>query len=173
MSCVSLSAMNKVVFGLGSNLGQRHEFIKEANRLIGEDIGAVYAKSRIYETEAWGMDGDAFLNQVVVASTELSSAQVLAKLLSIERRLGRKRSGEGFSSRTIDLDILFFGDEIVDHDDLKIPHPAIAARRFVLIPLAEVEPSYLHPQFQKTVATLLKECTDQLEVKPWTYPTAI
>ncbi|MBI1266820.1 MAG: 2-amino-4-hydroxy-6-hydroxymethyldihydropteridine diphosphokinase [Cryomorphaceae bacterium] len=173
MSCLSLRAMNKVVIGLGSNLGQRHLFLSEAVRLIGNDIGAVSASSAIYETAAWGMTGDAFLNQVVEANTKLSSVEVLQALLIIERRLGRKRTADGYSSRTLDLDILFFGNEISETENLRIPHPAIAERRFVLIPLVDLDPSYIHPQLKKSVAALLDECSDQLEVKKWPYPTVI
>jgi 2-amino-4-hydroxy-6-hydroxymethyldihydropteridine diphosphokinase len=173
MSYVYLSAMNKVVIGLGGNLGQRHLFLSEAVRLIGNDIGAVSASSGIYETAAWGMTGDAFLNQVVEAYTMLSSEDVLRILLKIEQRLGRKRTGIGFSSRTLDLDILFYGDEIIESEHLTVPHPAIAERRFVLTPLVELDPSYIHPQLKKSVAALLVECSDQLEVKKWAYPTVI
>lgn len=173
MSCVSLPTMNRAVIGLGGNLGQRHLFLSEAVRLIGNDIGAVSAKSSIYETAAWGMVGEAFLNLVVAVETSKSCEDVLQSLLDIERRLGRKRDGIGYSSRTIDLDILFFNDLEYASDHLIVPHPAIAERRFVLIPLVELDPSYLHPQLKKTVGALLEACNDQLEVKKWAYPTAI
>lgn len=154
---------------LGSNLGNRLAVMHKAAAQIGERVGSIQAFSSIYETEAWGMENaQPFLNQVITVTTKLSPLVLLDALLQIENELGRERkeSASGaYASRLIDLDILYYGEQCVKEKELIIPHPRIAERRFVLIPMTELKPSFIHPAFHKTQEQLLAECPDTLEVK--------
>jgi 2-amino-4-hydroxy-6-hydroxymethyldihydropteridine diphosphokinase len=157
--------MHKVFILLGSNQGERMQFLSKAKKLVAEVCGKILKESSVYETAAWGNSKQAsFLNQVIIISSDLSSDDLMKNLLLIENKLGRVRK-EKFGPRTIDLDILFY-DDLVYHSALvTIPHPAIQDRRFVLIPLIEIAPRKRHPVYLKTVSALLKECTDILNVK--------
>jgi 2-amino-4-hydroxy-6-hydroxymethyldihydropteridine diphosphokinase len=120
--------------------------------------------SSIYETAAWGKnDQPAFLNQVLEIETALSPPQLLKTILAIEENIGRVRQ-EKYGPRIIDIDILLFNDEVLHLPMLKIPHPQLQNRRFVLVPLAEIAPDLIHPVFKKTIAELLAICPDKLEV---------
>ena len=133
--------------------------------MITEQCGTVTRSSSIYETEAWGnTDQPSFLNQVLEISTSLNARQLMRKVLNIEEVMGRVRK-EKFGPRIIDIDILFFENEIHDMRFLKIPHPEMQNRRFVLVPLAEINPALQHPVFKKTIAEILEECPDLLDVK--------
>ena len=137
--------------------------------MIEQQIGMIVKKSSIYETEAWGFDAEQnFLNQAVVVETRLSAHEVLDKALSIEAQLGRVRTGNGYASRTMDIDILFVDDKCIDTPDLVVPHPRIHQRNFVLVPLCEIMPDYVHPKMNKTIANLLKTSSDKGEVMPYT-----
>jgi len=150
---------------LGSNEGDREHLLQGAVEHIGRLAGKPEAISSIYETEAWGNTNQApFLNQAVVIQTALQAPDLLAALLSIEDALGRKR-GTRWAPRTIDIDILFYGDHIIQDFTLKIPHPEIASRRFVLEPLAELLPSFVHPVHHMDMKTLLALCPDPLGVR--------
>lgn len=157
--------LHKAFILLGSNQGQRKQFLQKACKQIAEQCGIITSESSLYETAAWGNTKQAaFLNQVVVISTYLLPDELMKTLLQIEAALGRVRT-EKYGPRTIDLDILFY-DELVYHSStVTLPHPAIQDRRFVLIPLQEISPGKVHPVYRKTVTTLLKECADKLEVK--------
>jgi 2-amino-4-hydroxy-6-hydroxymethyldihydropteridine diphosphokinase len=149
---------------LGSNLGDKQNYLSNATTLINNTVGEVVKKSSIYETEAWGVIAQpSYLNQVIIVNTLAKPLQLLESLLSIEQQLGRKRS-EKYASRTIDIDILFYGREIVDLPQLKIPHPHIQDRKFVLTPLCELVPSKLHPTMHLPLKQLLLQCTDLLPV---------
>jgi len=149
---------------IGGNLGDRKENLLTAISLINEQCGSLTRSSSIYETEAWGnTDQPSFLNQALEISTSLNARQLLRKILKIEKEMGRVRK-EKLGPRIIDIDILLFEDEIHDLRFLKIPHPEMQNRRFVLVPLAEINSELMHPVLKKTIAQLLEECPDNLQV---------
>lgn len=150
---------------IGGNLGNRKANLSKAIELINEQCGKIAISSSLYETAAWGMtEQPSFLNQALEISTSLTARQLMKKILKIEKMMGRVRK-EKLGPRVIDIDILFFDNEIHDHPFLKIPHPELQNRRFVLVPLAELNPEIQHPVLKKTIAELLEECPDNLEVK--------
>ncbi|XVJ64783.1 MAG: 2-amino-4-hydroxy-6-hydroxymethyldihydropteridine diphosphokinase [Lacibacter sp.] len=156
--------MHKAYILLGSNRGRRKDYLKKAKRLVAANSGAILKESSIYETAAWGKtDQKAFLNQVIVITTDLAAEKLMESLLDIEQQLGRIRI-EKFGPRTIDLDILFFDDLVMKSKLVTLPHPAIQDRRFVLVPLAELSPRKVHPVYKQTISSLLKKCTDTLAV---------
>ncbi len=149
---------------LGSNLEEPAKQLKKANKLISEHIGKVLKKSSVYKTAAWGLtDQPDFLNQVLKISTLLEPEACMQTLLEIEKQMGRVRTTPN-APRTIDIDILFYDDLILDKPLLTLPHPAIAKRKFVLIPMFELQKLYIHPVLNKTVSELLNLCTDSLNV---------
>lgn len=154
--------MEKTVFlGLGTNLGDRENNLSMAVKMIGEEIGKVTDCSSVYETEPWGFRSDnPFLNMVVKVRTSLRPSGLLGRILMIEAKLGRLRSGKGYKSRTMDIDILLYGNDIIKKEDLEIPHPGIAVRRFVLEPLCELAPDMIHPVLKVTFTELLEKCGD-------------
>jgi 2-amino-4-hydroxy-6-hydroxymethyldihydropteridine diphosphokinase len=150
---------------LGSNLGDRHLFLNEAIEYINNDIAPVLVISSIYETQSWGKtDAPDYLNQVISLQTGLSAREVLDKALHIEAILGRQRE-ERWGSRTIDIDILFYGQAIIDEPGLQIPHPQLHNRRFTLAPLAEIAPAFVHPVLNKNILEIKSELKDNLIVK--------
>jgi len=157
--------MNTVYLLIGGNLGNRKENFSRAISLINEQCGSLTKSSSVYETEAWGItDQPSFLNQALEIVTELNARQLMRKILKIEKIMGRVRK-EKLGPRIIDIDILLFENEIHDLRFLKIPHPELQNRRFVLVPLAEINSGLEHPVLKKTIAQLLEECPDNLKVK--------
>ena len=140
--------------------------MKKAVEKINHEIGKVISQSNYYETEAWGVENqDKYLNQCICIETLLTSSQVLKKTIEIELSLGRKRNHkETFEPRTIDIDMLFYNSDFIQTKELTIPHPRLQLRKFVLIPLNEIAPTFLHPTLNKTIQTLLMECDDSCEV---------
>lgn len=155
--------MENVFLSLGTNLGNRIENLSLAIHLIDDEIGEISVMSGIYETEAWGFTCDEyFLNQVIVLETCLDPEQLIEKCLFIEKGMGRVRSGsENYESRIIDIDILFYGNQIIEQDNLQIPHPLLHLRRFILEPLCEITPELIHPVLGKPISELLSACEDQ------------
>ena len=150
---------------IGGNLGNRKENLAKAVSLINEQCGSLTRSASIYETEAWGnTDQPSFLNQALEISTSLTARLLMRRVLRIEEEMGRIRK-EKLGPRIIDIDILLFENEIHDLRFLKIPHPEMQNRRFVLVPLAEINSSLQHPVLKKTIAELLEKCPDNLEVK--------
>jgi len=150
---------------LGGNLGPREQTLAQARELIETLIGPIEAASALYETAAWGVeDQPDFLNQALLVQTMLLPLEVLACTQTIEALLGRQPR-RTWGEREMDVDILFFGDFIVELPDLRIPHPRLALRRFVLVPLAEIAPHFRHPERNLTIAELLATCPDSLPVK--------
>ncbi|WP_345948199.1 2-amino-4-hydroxy-6-hydroxymethyldihydropteridine diphosphokinase [Mucilaginibacter sp. PAMB04274] len=157
--------MVKVYLLLGSNLGNRENYLKQAEGCIETEAGAVLQCSDIYETQSWGKtDAPDYLNQVLLIKTTLPPQELLARLLSIELILGRKRE-EKWGARTIDIDILFYGDEIIEEPNLVIPHPEMHNRRFTLEPLAQIAPDLIHPTLHQTITELKNNLKDKLDVK--------
>ena len=146
-------------------MGNRKQFLNKSIKLIAEHGGSIVKESSIYETAAWGNTKQAaFLNKVIIIRTKFSPDDLMKTLLHIETGLGRIRT-EKYGPRTIDLDILFYGDEIVIGKELVIPHPGIAQRRFTLVPLVEIAAEFTHPVLGKNMSELLAECEDELVVK--------
>ena len=158
--------MKKVFLGLGSNLGNREAILSEAIKMIGESLGKIISSSSIYETEPWGFKSDyKFLNMVLSIETELSPSGLIGRILMIESQLGRIRCESQNSSRKIDIDIILYDNGIIEEHTLKIPHPRMHERKFVLVPLCEIAPEIMHPVLKKTMAELLKACKDKCKVK--------
>src|SRR6476620_6638289 len=139
--------MNEAFLLTGGNMGDRAGFLARAGKAVAAQCGPGLLASSVFETAAWGMeDQDAFLNQVLQVRTLLDPRGLLDTILKIEETLGRKRE-QRYGPRTIDIDILFFNDAVIDLPGLHIPHPRIQERRFVLEPLAEIAPQKIHPVF--------------------------
>ncbi len=157
--------MNEVYLLLGSNDGIRNKNMEDARILITATCGPVIKASSIYQTEAWGVKGQpAFLNQAILIKTALLPQQLLSTLKQIEKQVGRVETFK-WGPRVIDIDILFYGTEIIDLPELKIPHPGIQQRRFTLIPLNEIAPHLQHPVLNQTISVLLTQCPDNCSVK--------
>jgi 2-amino-4-hydroxy-6-hydroxymethyldihydropteridine diphosphokinase len=150
---------------LGSNLGDSKKFISNAIVAIEKKIGLVKAKSALYQTAAWGkLDQPEFINQVIEVETKLSPVVLLENILEIEKILGRERL-EKWGARIIDIDILFYENQIINELDLIIPHPFLHVRRFTLMPLSEIAPRLMHPILLKSISQLLTDLDDDLSVK--------
>jgi len=152
--------------GVGTNLGERQENLRKAIAKVGELPGTrLIAQSSVYETEPHGRARNWFLNCVVGIDTELEAKDLLKALQKIERDMGRKKSTSKTSvSRVIDLDILLLGSQVLDSRTLKIPHPELANRRFVLLPLSELAPAMIHPVLGTTISALLVGTKDTTKV---------
>ena len=147
---------------LGSNIEPRASYLAEARQSIDCTVGRVVGQSSVYESEPWGFQSETwFLNQVLVCQTALPLLEVLRATQSIERQLGRTAKTSGiYRARTLDIDILLAGNERVGTPELQIPHPRIATRRFVLAPLAELDPNGRAPGVTASWRELLARCTD-------------
>jgi 2-amino-4-hydroxy-6-hydroxymethyldihydropteridine diphosphokinase len=151
---------------LGGNIGDTIMYFDRARKLIEEQIGKIVKLSSVYQTAPWGFEArQTFLNQVLAIDTNLNPDNLLKQCLQIEEQMGRKRTTKGYISRNIDIDILLWENKIIDQLNLKIPHPLMAERRFVLEPMNEIAPDIIHPVAKKTISQLLEICTDQLECK--------
>ena len=160
--------MERCLILFGSNMGDKNKIYTQACLLINNRCGRIVAQSSAYESEPWGFEAkEWFLNRLIVVETELEPEAMMQQLLDIEAELGRVRHPEkgGYTSRTADLDILYYGSRIVLTDSLTIPHPRLHQRRFALLPLCEVVPEFVHPAFNMTQTELLKRCFDFSEVR--------
>jgi len=153
--------MHQVFLGIGGNTGNKHDNFDKVYIFIKNELGEIMIQSSIYETPPWGFQcKENFWNQVLLIETELSPGLLLQKITEIENRFGRKRVSGKYTSRKMDIDILFFDELIIETENLTIPHLQIQNRLFVLVPLAEIAPKFLHPLLKMTSLQLLKNCTD-------------
>lgn len=160
--------MSKVYLLLGSNMGDRCEILARACELIEERCGTIVSRSPLYESEPWGFDASIwFVNQAVELMTDANPYLLMLMLLNIERELGRRRNciKRGYASRPIDIDMLYYDRLVTDTPDLVLPHPRLHERRFVLIPLCDIAPNWVHPVLKLTQRELLEKCEDKAEVR--------
>ena len=156
--------MNEVYLQLGSNIGERLDNLNQSIKIITERIGNVLEKSSVYESTPWGVENQRnFLNQVIFVKSNFDPYAILDLVLQIEKDMGRIRI-EKWGERIIDIDILFIDDLIIESENLCIPHEFIAKRKFVLQPMCEIAPAFIHPKLNKTISQLLEECIDEEKV---------
>jgi 2-amino-4-hydroxy-6-hydroxymethyldihydropteridine diphosphokinase len=166
---------NTLFLLIGGNQGDRETLLRQATDLIQQRIGSVAGLSEIYQTAPWGtFDADEepqdFLNQALKISTRLSPSECLSEALAIEKELGRKRKAKDtplYTSRPIDIDLIFYDSLIIHSPNLTLPHPRMHLRRFVLTPLCDIAPDYIHPIFNKNLSHLLSECPDTSSCFPY------
>jgi len=158
--------MNKVYLLTGGNMGDRMANIRTARAHIINSIGKILLESSVYESEPWGFKAEqSFLNQVLLVETDLLPLELLEKCQQIENTMGRVRASDQYISRTMDIDILFYNSEIIEHPQLMVPHKRVHERMFTLYPLNEIAPDYMHPRLKKTVSRLFSECNDTSTVR--------
>lgn len=148
-------------------MGNRLMLIDSAIEGLMYSVGKILAVSGCYESDAWGFEADQqFINRAVCLETELMPDELLSRIQEIEASLGRVRTRKGgYESRTIDIDILFYGNQVISTARLRVPHPLLAERRFALLPLHEIAPNLVHPLNKHTISELLENCPDNAYVK--------
>lgn len=155
----------KVFLLIGGNIEPRKLLLEQAESAIKKQVGVIVGQSSIYESEPWGFHANTFfLNKVLRVATSFEPEAVLTIILEIEKQLGRQRNSSGFESRTIDIDILYYDNEIVATEKLIIPHPRLQERKFALLPLVEIAANFTHPVLRKTNSELLKMLIDKPNV---------
>lgn len=158
--------MHKVFLGIGGNLGNKMENFRNVHKLIDIKLGNIVKSSSIYETPPWGFHAkENFWNQVLQIETMHSPEVLLEKIHEIEDKFGRKRNQENYSSREMDIDILYYDDIFNEDGNLIIPHPLMHKRKFVLVPLAEIAPDLKHPLLRLISLQLLENCRDESVIK--------
>ena len=153
--------MSKVYLSIGSNKGNRSVLINKAIDEIEKKVGIIISRSSIYQSKSWGFDSNDFYNLCLLIDTDIMPKSLLINLKKIEKSMGREDIDGSYSDRFIDIDILFYDNIIIDSEDLKIPHPKIEIRKFVLVPMLEIADDYVHPTLNKTIRQLDNECDDQ------------
>lgn len=158
---------SEVILGLGSNMGDRLSYLSYALNQLKEEAGEIVAVSSVWETEPWGFETEEqFLNMALILSTRLDPSSLLSVISAIESQLGRRRrKGNEYQSRVIDIDILLWGERTIAIPWLQVPHPRIPQRRFVLEPVCEIAPDAIHPVSGRTMRDLLVLCEDHSRVK--------
>ena len=159
--------MHNCILHLGSNVGFPQYNLELAEVLVWNYIGEIKTKSKLYQTAPWGYhDQSDFLNCAYWVLTDKSAEEVLSEAQMIEQRMGREKTLK-WGPRLIDIDIIFFDEQIIENDNLIIPHPEITNRNFVLVPLMDICPDWIHPTKAKTIRAILNECKDQSQVTLW------
>ena len=153
--------MSKVYLSLGSNKGNRSILINKATDEIEKKIGIIISRSSMYQSKSWGFNSKDFYNICLLIDTDIEPKSLLINLKKIEKSMGREDIDGSYSDRFIDIDILFYDNIIIDSEDLKIPHPKIEIRKFVLVPMLEIADDYMHPILNKTINELDNDCDDQ------------
>lgn len=153
--------MSKVYLSIGSNKGNRSVLINKAIYEIEKKVGIIISRSSIYQSKSWGFDSNDFYNLCLLIDTDIMPKSLLINLKKIEKSMGREDIDGSYSDRFIDIDILFYDNIITDLEDLKIPHPKIEIRKFVLVPMLEIADDYVHPILNKTIKELDNDCGDQ------------
>ena len=157
--------MNRAYLSLGSNRGDRQCNLDKAIKMLKEKTGIAIIRSYLYETQPWKMNDDImFINQVIILETELEAESLMESILGIETAMGRIRTSAKYEPRIIDIDILFFNNDIISSKTVTIPHPFIQERRFILEPLTEIAPDFIHPVSNTTIYELLAVCKDNSRV---------
>ena len=160
------NSKNRVFLGIGGNLGDRIANLQQAVELIDKRIGQLSKISSIYLSEPWGFSHKKYFTNIIVELyTRQNPEEVLSNAQTIEYEMKRRRTGQGYQGRTMDIDILFYNDSIIDTDNLIVPHPRICQRLFVLLPMSEIYPNFRHPQTGQTMQELAKLCTDESKIK--------
>jgi len=156
----------KVLISLGSNKGDRKENLEAAILKISQSLGDIIAVSPIYETPSWGYCDSPYLNNAICLVTNKEPMKLMESLLAIETELGRLRlKSDTYESREIDLDVILIDGVVIDHPKLQVPHPRMNLRKFVLQPLVDIAPSWIHEQSQILLSELLIQCTDESEIE--------
>jgi 2-amino-4-hydroxy-6-hydroxymethyldihydropteridine diphosphokinase len=158
--------MYKVFLGIGGNLGNKPDNFKKVHQLIQNEMGEIVEKSSVYESPPWGFEAkESFWNQVLVIHSDDLPHKLLNKIHEIEKVFGRKRNKKKYSSREMDIDILYFDNAFIEEKNLIVPHPLINKRKFVLVPLAEIAPNLKHPLLRLTSLEMLDNCRDKSILK--------
>ena len=158
--------MHKVFLGIGGNIGNKQANFQKVFDLVEKELGKIVEASSIFETPAWGFHSDdVFWNQIFIIKTKLEAVELLWRIHKIEENFERKRGKERYSSRQMDIDILYFDDEFVETASLVIPHPRIHERKFVLVPLCEIAPNFKHPLRRLNSLEMLENCLDKSIIK--------
>ena len=161
-----MNTYQNVYISLGSNKGDKFKNLQDAITSIYLRIGNIKIISKVYKSPALGFEGDYFLNTCLILETEFKPTKVMRELIAIEKSLGRTRpKDKGYESRTIDLDIIFYGDVVMESKTLKLPHPEMHKRKFVLQPLSDIAHEVVHPKKKRKVSDLLDECKDKSEIE--------
>ncbi len=160
--------MHFVYLLLGSNIGDSEGYLRICRSLINRNVGKIIKASIIFETEPWGFDAERyFLNQTLLVRTDDSPEEILTKIHTIEDILGRKRDPDGYQSRTIDIDILFYDALILNQNNLIIPHPSIGERMFTLKPLIDLDPDFIHPVRKLSIRNMVELCADKSIIREY------
>ena len=161
-----MNSQNQIVLSLGSNIGNRLDSIESAIAIIHNEIATVVKISSIYETPAWGFESDPFYNCTILIHTTKSAQKILSQVLKVEKQLGRIRNDEKtYQARTIDIDIISCNEEIIETENLEIPHKQMQNRKFVLLPMNDLNLDWIHPKYKKSIAELLQNCEDESDCK--------
>ena len=162
-----MKTQNKVILSIGSNQGNKLDYLDQCVHFIHHEIGTVIQISKVYQTPSWGFESDDFFNACLLIHTFQSPQKIWSKIQSIEKKMGRIRSEQlGYEPRKIDIDIISFNDEIIETQDLQIPHPQMQNRLFVLLPLRDIKSDFFHPKNNQSISELIADCSDKSVCNP-------